>query len=83
MTVALALVVKLHLKKTKRVVGAASAAVELDKRQGASGNGGNDGVRALLALACDSDLIASAADDVDAALVFLLQGTAKSIGSFP
>jgi hypothetical protein len=53
----------------------------LKKRHGASGNNGDDGVRALLAFARDSDLIASGADDADAALIFLFQCGAKGVGS--
>ena len=58
LTGALALVVKLHLKISEGVVTAAPASGKLEKRHGAGGNDGNDGVGALLAFARHSDLIA-------------------------
>jgi hypothetical protein len=77
-----ALGVDLHLKITERVVGGASIPVELDKRHVARGDDGNDGVCASLPLAGYGNLVAGGADDVNAALIFLVERAAKSVSAF-
>jgi hypothetical protein len=79
---ALALGVERYLKKTEGVIGAAATVVEFPETHAAGGNDSNDGVRTVLALAGDGDLIASGTDGVDAALIFLFQSASKSVGPF-